>query len=124
MHHPGAHASPNGVLYHNGAAAVGFGIGTPYQPQLPTYQYNGSMWQYPTATPLPQSVAGYASVPHAIYAYRGSHWDMMSYDAQWDDARLLQEMRKTYDRLRSWRKWLSLKNVRSITLVSVSRLVD
>lgn len=60
---------------------------------------------------------------HAIYAYRGSHRHMMSYDAQWDDARLLEEMRKTYDQLRSWRRWFSLKNVRSITLVSVSASV-
>ncbi|TFY62183.1 hypothetical protein EVJ58_g4024 [Rhodofomes roseus] len=42
----------------------------------------------------------------------------MCFDAQWDDARLLKEMRKTYDKLRSWRKWCSLKSVRSITLVS------
>ncbi|KAI0730092.1 hypothetical protein C8Q72DRAFT_883688 [Fomitopsis betulina] len=42
----------------------------------------------------------------------------MSYDARWDDAHLLEEMRKTYNQMRSWRRWFSLKNVRSITFVS------
>lgn len=126
MHHPGTYASPNGVLYHNWAAAAGFGVGTPYQPQLPTDQYNNSTWQHPPSTAIsqPQTGAEAAYVLRAIYVYRGSHRSTMSYDAWWDDARLLEEMRKTYDQLRSWRKWLSLKNVRSITLVSVSTLVE
>lgn len=106
MYQFGAHASPNGFLYHNGAAAAGFGIGTPYRPHLSAYQYNATSTVTPDAT--------------RIYAYRGSHRHEMSYDARWDDAHLLEEMRKTYNQMRSWRRWFSLKNVRSITFVSVS----
>ncbi|TFY62190.1 hypothetical protein EVJ58_g4023 [Rhodofomes roseus] len=42
----------------------------------------------------------------------GSRSHIMTFDRTWDDERLLKEMRKTYDGLRSWRRWFSLKNIR------------
>ncbi|KAH9910394.1 uncharacterized protein B0H18DRAFT_895841 [Fomitopsis serialis] len=121
-----ATASPHGILYSNGAAATGFAIGTPYQPYLPSGSYRWypqAAW-YPHAG-LPQVRAlhvGEGSVPlGVVLAYRGSHCRRMFFDPQWDDAQLLTEMRKTYDKLRSWRRWCSLKNVRSITLVKLSQ---
>lgn len=41
----------------------------------------------------------------------------MVIDTSWDDATLFREMRRTYDKLRSWRRWISLRSVKCITLV-------
>ncbi|KAH9930161.1 uncharacterized protein B0H18DRAFT_873437 [Fomitopsis serialis] len=116
---PGGGASPNGYLYPNGAVATGFAIGTPYQPFLPSRR---TTWvPQPTTSPQPHDVyadeESLASL-RAVHAYRGSQSRMMNFDPHWDDAELLTEMRKTYDKLRSWRRWCSLKNVRSVTMIS------
>ncbi|KAI0703833.1 hypothetical protein BC835DRAFT_1262366 [Cytidiella melzeri] len=52
-----------------------------------------------------------------LKAFRGSNYTYLKIQHQWDDADLLRELRKTYDKLRTWRKWLSLRNVSSITMV-------
>ncbi|KAH9838707.1 uncharacterized protein C8Q71DRAFT_906472 [Rhodofomes roseus] len=112
-----AGASPHGAPYANGAAATGFALGTPYQVHYASQgnprpavggQLQGVRVDEESALQL-----------HAVRAYRGSRSHIMTFDRTWDDERLLKEMRKTYDGLRSWRRWLSLKNVRSVTLVSI-----
>lgn len=47
----------------------------------------------------------------------------MVIDTSWDDATLFREMRRTYDKLRSWRRWISLRSVKCITLVWVRRVL-
>lgn len=62
---------------------------------------------------------------HTIYVFRGSHFQTfkLCYKDQWKDSHLLEEMRKTYNQLCSWRRWLSLKDVMYITFVLVSASV-
>jgi len=52
-----------------------------------------------------------------LKAFRGSDYTFLRIQASWDDEALLRELRRTYDRLRQWRRWLSLRNVSSITMV-------
>lgn len=47
-----------------------------------------------------------------LKAFRGSDYTFLKIQPHWDDADLLRELSKTYDRLRTWRKWFSLRNVR------------
>ncbi|KAI0711831.1 hypothetical protein C8T65DRAFT_574887 [Cerioporus squamosus] len=56
-----------------------------------------------------------------LKAFRGSSYMFLRIEADWDDADLLRELSLSYDRLRTvWRKWFSLRSVRSITMVYVS----
>ncbi|KAH9895257.1 hypothetical protein C8Q73DRAFT_825911 [Cubamyces lactineus] len=59
-----------------------------------------------------------------LKAFRGSSYTYIKIQAKWDDEDLLKELGRSYDRLRTvWRKWFSLRSVRSITMVYVkSRL--
>ncbi|OBZ72149.1 hypothetical protein A0H81_07394 [Grifola frondosa] len=53
-----------------------------------------------------------------LKAFRGSSYTYLKIKAEWDDSDLLLELSRTYDKLRTvWRKWFSLKSVRSITMV-------
>ncbi|TFK93810.1 hypothetical protein K466DRAFT_572289 [Polyporus arcularius HHB13444] len=56
-----------------------------------------------------------------LKAFRGSNYMFLKIEAHWDDADLLRELSRSYDKLRTiWRKWFSLRSVRSITMVYVS----
>jgi len=53
-----------------------------------------------------------------LKVFRGSDYKIMKIQAEWDDEALLSELRRTYDDLRTvWRKWFSLRNVASMTMV-------
>ncbi|RDX46231.1 hypothetical protein OH76DRAFT_1457275 [Lentinus brumalis] len=53
-----------------------------------------------------------------LKAFRGSNYMFLKIEAHWDDADLLRELSRSYDKLRTiWRKWFSLRSVRSITMV-------
>jgi len=53
-----------------------------------------------------------------LKVFRGADHTMLRISADWDDEALLRELRKTYDELRTvWRKWFSLRNVGSMTMV-------
>ncbi|TFY62181.1 hypothetical protein EVJ58_g4031 [Rhodofomes roseus] len=53
-----------------------------------------------------------------LKVFRGAEYKVLRIQGEWDDAALLSELRKTYDDLRTiWRKWFSLRNVASITMV-------
>ncbi|KAI9067736.1 hypothetical protein FKP32DRAFT_1563101 [Trametes sanguinea] len=53
-----------------------------------------------------------------LKAFRGSSFTYLKIQSDWDDAALLREMSRSYDKLRTvWRKWFSLRSVRSITMV-------
>ncbi|KAI0788316.1 hypothetical protein C8Q74DRAFT_1196835 [Fomes fomentarius] len=53
-----------------------------------------------------------------LKAFRGSSYTYLKIQAHWDDAELLKELGRSYDKLRTvWRKWFSLRSVRSITMV-------
>ncbi|KAI0806082.1 hypothetical protein BC629DRAFT_1282444, partial [Irpex lacteus] len=58
-----------------------------------------------------------------LKAFRGSDYTFLKIQPHWDDADLLRELSKTYDRLRTWRKWFSLRNVSGITMVLVTVLI-
>ncbi|KAI1792092.1 hypothetical protein LXA43DRAFT_944505 [Ganoderma leucocontextum] len=48
-----------------------------------------------------------------LKASRGSSYTFLRIDAGWDDAALLRELGRSYDKLRTfWRKWFSLRSVR------------
>lgn len=48
-----------------------------------------------------------------LKAFRGSGYMYLRINAGWDDADLLRELSRAYDRLRTvWRKWFSLRSVR------------
>ncbi|EMD33725.1 hypothetical protein CERSUDRAFT_67868 [Gelatoporia subvermispora B] len=59
--------------------------------------------------------------PHSVFplkAFRGADYTVLYIEPSWDDAKLLQELKKTYDSLRGlWRRCFSLKNVQCITMV-------
>ena len=67
---------------------------------------------------------GFQSLPRApwqpvwqvfpLKAFRGSDYTFVKIQSNWDDAELLRELSKTYNRLRTWRRWLSLRNVRCV----------
>ncbi|KAM5544867.1 hypothetical protein V8D89_001765 [Ganoderma adspersum] len=53
-----------------------------------------------------------------LKAFRGSSYTYLRIQAGWDDAALLRELGRSYDKLRTvWRKWFSLRSVRSISMV-------
>ncbi|KAI0328303.1 hypothetical protein GY45DRAFT_1326587 [Cubamyces sp. BRFM 1775] len=53
-----------------------------------------------------------------LKAFRGSSYTYIKISAKWDDEDLLRELGRSYDKLRTiWRKWFSLRSVRSITMV-------
>ncbi|EMD36606.1 hypothetical protein CERSUDRAFT_95896 [Gelatoporia subvermispora B] len=53
-----------------------------------------------------------------LKVFRGGDWVYLKIQPQWEDERLLCELSKTYDRLRTvWRKWFSLRSVGSIVMV-------
>ncbi|KAI0090228.1 hypothetical protein BDY19DRAFT_984582 [Irpex rosettiformis] len=52
-----------------------------------------------------------------LKAFRGSNYTFLKIESHWDDADLLRELSRTYDRLRTWRKWFSLRNVSGMTMV-------
>lgn len=79
----------NARAYPNLPYAVGLGVGT----------QNITSWE-PEWKEFP------------LKAFRGSKYKILYIQKQWDDAELLRELNGTYDRLRTWRKWLSLRNVR------------
>ena len=48
-----------------------------------------------------------------LKAFRGSSYTYLRIHAGWDDAALLRELGRSYDKLRTvWRKWFSLRSVR------------
>ncbi len=48
-----------------------------------------------------------------LKAFRGSGYTYLRIEAGWDDAALLRELSRSYDKLRTvWRKWFSLRSVR------------
>lgn len=47
-----------------------------------------------------------------IGIYRGRKSDILALDSSWDDARLFVELGQSYDKLRAWRKWLSLRGLK------------
>ena len=67
---------------------------------------------------------GFQSLPRApwqpvwqvfpLKAFRGLDYTFVKIQSNWDDAELLRELSKTYNRLRTWRRWLSLRNVRCV----------
>ncbi|PIL28352.1 hypothetical protein GSI_09503 [Ganoderma sinense ZZ0214-1] len=53
-----------------------------------------------------------------LKAFRGPSYTYLKIHAGWDDAALLRELGRSYDTLRTvWRKWFSLRSVRSISMV-------
>ncbi|KAI0656399.1 hypothetical protein C8Q70DRAFT_1077431 [Cubamyces menziesii] len=55
-----------------------------------------------------------------LKAFKGSSYTYIKIQAKWDDEDLLKELGRSYDKLRTvWRKWFSLRSVRSITMVYV-----
>ncbi|TFK53631.1 hypothetical protein OE88DRAFT_1265307 [Heliocybe sulcata] len=52
-----------------------------------------------------------------LMAYRGSQSTSIMIKPDWDDERLLKELSKTYNRLRSWRRVFSLQTFSSLVLV-------
>jgi len=69
----------------------------------------------------PLKARGNHSGPHKVFAFRKGNRIEFTIDLDWNDQRLLEELNRTYDKARSWRKWLSLKSLRSITLVLSDR---
>ncbi len=50
-----------------------------------------------------------------LKAFRGSNYMFLKIEAHWDDADLLRELSRSYDKLRTiWRKWFSLRSVRYV----------
>lgn len=48
-----------------------------------------------------------------LKAFRGSSYAYLKIQSHWDDADLLRELSRSYDKLRTvWRKWFSLRGVR------------
>ncbi|KAF9811055.1 hypothetical protein IEO21_06684 [Rhodonia placenta] len=103
-----SYASFQHAPHPNCAIAAGFCVGTPFQNVV--IQPDQPPHSVPTATGGPMQGL-------FVKAFRGSTHIRMVVDTTWDDAGLFREMGKTYDKLRAWRKWTSLKSVRSITLV-------
>ncbi|KAI0365487.1 hypothetical protein BV20DRAFT_954112 [Pilatotrama ljubarskyi] len=59
-----------------------------------------------------------------LKAFRGSSYTYIKIRASWDDEEVLKELSRSYDKLRTiWRKWFSLRSVRSMTMVYVRRLL-
>ncbi|OBZ72153.1 hypothetical protein A0H81_07390 [Grifola frondosa] len=53
-----------------------------------------------------------------LKVFRGVDHDVLKIQPEWDDEDLLRELKKKYDKLRTfWRKWFSLKSVGSLTMV-------
>lgn len=70
-----------------------------------------------SVAPAPQWQPAWRTFP--LKVFRGSDYTVMKVQAHWDDEVLLRELRKTYDRLRTWRKWLSLRNVRYVNRLAL-----
>lgn len=74
--------------------------------------------------PPPPSVRNPECEKFPLKAFRGDEYRCMKIEAGWDDERLLREITKTYDFLRTvWRKWFSLKGVSAITMVMADHSV-
>lgn len=59
-----------------------------------------------------------------LKAFRGSSYAYLKIQSHWDDADLLQELSRSYDKLRTvWRKWFSLRGVRSVFCTIQSRII-
>lgn len=57
-----------------------------------------------------------------LKAFRGSNYMFLKIQADWDDADLLRELGRSYDKLRTvWRKWFSLRSVRCVNRVPHAR---
>ncbi|RPD58615.1 hypothetical protein L226DRAFT_466392 [Lentinus tigrinus ALCF2SS1-7] len=54
-----------------------------------------------------------------LKAFRGSSYTFLKIQAHWDDADLLRELSRSYDKLRTvWRKWFSLRSVRYVNMLA------
>lgn len=106
--------SPAGPLHASLTAMTGFVIGKRFRKMFRTQ---------PSAKPtseneaLPHRSTSSSKMDRQIGICRGRKSDILALDSSWDDARLFVELGKSYDKLRAWRKWLSLRGLKSITLV-------
>ncbi|KZT22180.1 hypothetical protein NEOLEDRAFT_1098074 [Neolentinus lepideus HHB14362 ss-1] len=91
------HHHPSHSLYRNAVDALGVAV----PGQTPAFLSN------PTTRRL---IVGRV---YQLKVYRGAQHRVIDVDLNWDDSRLLMQMSKAYDILRSWRKYLSLKSLRS-----------
>lgn len=97
--HPPTHAFPGHALYPNPAVAAGFLLATPYQNPIPLPRQSTSGLNANARDPPPET--------YSIKAFRGTEHTTLVVYTYWDDAELLRELGRTYDRLRTWRKWVS-----------------
>ncbi|KAI0956418.1 hypothetical protein AcV7_006832 [Taiwanofungus camphoratus] len=100
--------------YPDRARAAGLYIGSSYR--LPSIrQHNDEAFHSNREPSQPGWKPAWSLFP--LRVFRGAEHAIFTIQREWDDADLMREVKKTYDKLRRWRKWFSLKSVRTVTMV-------